>query len=347
MRQARPRRRGSRDRLAEPPRERDGRLGVAPDERGHEGAADDHAVGEPAGGRRLLGGRDADPHEQRWSRDGPEGGHELAAVPASSLRAAGDAVGGDAVDEATDWRTRSLASRSSARAGRRQEHGLHVVRGRPLDPLPRLVDGQVRHGSPPPPRPRGHRSRNASKPQAVHGVHVGHHGDRDVQTAPSRSSRGCRTGCAPAASASRRRLLDHPAVHHGVGERDPDLDRVGAGVAQRPQQGRVDAGQAPGHVRDERAPAAVPAARGGRASSSGTGSLQRRAHRVQILVAASRQADEDPRALRQRPLQQPSDHVRRLQRRQDALGASERLEPGERLVVGRADTYSASPASCR
>ena len=29
-----------------------------------------------------------------------------------------------------------------------------------------------------------------------------------------------------------RRLLDHAAVHHGIGERDPDLDRVGAGVLE-------------------------------------------------------------------------------------------------------------------
>ena len=56
------------------------------------------------------------------------------------------------------------------------------------------------------------------------------------------------------------------------------------------------------------------------------------AHRLQVLVAAARQADGDAGPRRERPLQQPPDDVGGLQRRQDALGARERQEPRDRLL---------------
>src|SRR5207248_9177802 len=50
--------------------------------------------------------------------------------------------------------------------------------------------------------------------------------------------------------------------------------------------------------------------------------------------APARQADGDPGPCRQRPPQQPPDDVGRLQGRQDALGARQREEPRDRLLVG-------------
>ena len=77
------------------------------------------------------------------------------------------------------------------RAGRRQEHGLEAVRGRPLDPLPGLVDRQVGHdggGDAGLARLR----EEGVDPVASDRVHVRHDGDGDVERPPSRSSPGRR-----------------------------------------------------------------------------------------------------------------------------------------------------------
>ena len=67
-----------------------------------------------------------------------------------------------------------------------------------------------------------------------------------------------------------------------------------------PQERRVDAGQTAGHVRDERrARRASRARRAAPVSSAATdGVPSRRPHRVEVLVAAARQADQRPRAPR-------------------------------------------------
>ena len=74
------------------------------------------------------------------------------------------------------------------------------------------------------------------EPAAEHGIHVRHHGDGDVErgVADRREDVG-RTGAG--GERGRRRLLDHAAVHHRVGVRHPDLDRVGAGVGAGPAAG--------------------------------------------------------------------------------------------------------------
>ena len=48
-----------------------------------------------------------------------------------------------------------------------------------------------------------------------------------------------------------RRLLDGGAVHHRIGERDADLDRVGAGVGDGPHDVEPPRAEPAGDVRDE------------------------------------------------------------------------------------------------
>ena len=167
------------------------------------------------------------------------------------------------------------------------------------------------------------------EPVPVDRVHVRHDGDRHVQRGLGDRREDVR---GPRARLERqaRCLLDHPAVHHGVRERDADLDRVGARVLDRAEQRRVDPGVPAGDVRDERRPPASRRARS-TASRSRIRRLQRGQDRVEVLVAAAGQADQHARSRRERPRQQPPDHVRRLERRQDALGPGERLEARERL----------------
>ena len=47
------------------------------------------------------------------------------------------------------------------------------------------------------------------------------------------------------------RLLDGEAVHHRVGERDADLDRVGAGLGDRPDDVEPSRTETTGDVRHE------------------------------------------------------------------------------------------------
>src|SRR5436190_3218985 len=76
-----------------------------------------------------------------------------------------------------------------------------------------------------------------------------------------------------------------------------------------------------------------------RRSSSLTGrSIRQRApHRLQVLVAAAGEAHEHRGSLGEGLAEQPADHVRGLQRGEDALRAGELREARERVRVGRGD----------
>ena len=58
-------------------------------------------------------------------------------------------------------------------------------------------------------------------------------------------------GVAPCVERPLRRLLDGRAVHHRVGERDADLDGVGAGGGDRAHDVEPVVVEAAGDVRDE------------------------------------------------------------------------------------------------
>src|SRR5438105_8372075 len=71
-----------------------------------------------------------------------------------------------------------------------------------------------------------------------------------------------------------------------------------------------------------------------RSPPSRSGEPKGLADRVEVLVAAARQTHEDGLSFGQRTPQQPSDRVRRFERREDPLGPGQGLEPLERVGVG-------------
>ena len=94
------------------------------------------------------------------------------------------------------------------------------------------------------------------------------------------------------------------------------------------------------------------ASRGSRSGSSTRSSIRKRVrrggrrpgrghceHLGQVLVAAAAEADEDQLRVE---LARARERVRRLERRDDPLGAREVAERGERLLVGRADVLGAA-----
>ena len=72
-----------------------------------------------------------------------------------------------------------------------------------------------------------------------HEVEVGHDHERDAGVDVAQLRRGSRSRLAPWRQRHLRRLLDRGAVHHRVGERDADLDGVGAGVGEGPDAPRA------------------------------------------------------------------------------------------------------------
>ena len=169
-----------------------------------------------------------------------------------------------------------------------------------------------------------------------HGVHVGHHGHRHVER---RLADGLEHRDRPSAGLERggRRPLDHASVHDRVGMGYADLDRVGAELGHRPQQRRVDPREPAGQVGHERRPSRVtPSPQGGFQPAHQARDREGGEHGVEILVTAAGEADQHARALGKRAVQEPADHVRGLERGQDALGAGEGLEAHERIVVGGA-----------
>ena len=97
-----------------------------------------------------------------------------------------------------------------------------------------------------------------------------------------------------------RRLLDHAPVHHGIGEREAHLDRVGAGVLEAAQQLGVDAGEPAGHVRGEQRRRPPPCGRA--APSRGLPSGRPRSPSAASTVSRSL----SPRPDRQTRMREPS-----------------------------------------
>ena len=116
------------------------------------------------------------------------------------------------------------------------------------------------------------------------------------------------------------------------GRDDVDRRRAAIRIAER-------------QVRDERGALLGGGARERGAQARVTALAPRGARdRHHVLVAAARQADDDDAvADRARDLVERGDRVRGLERAQDALGAREPLERGERLVVGARRGSVAAP----
>ena len=167
-------------------------------------------------------------------------------------------------------------------------------------------------------------------------VVVGHHRERNAHVELARlvDHRGGRGAEIERALA---RLLDGLAVHDRVGERDADLDGVGAG-SPRTRAHDLDPvlAEAAGDVRDEQLAPRV--ASGSRRCFSRITWLAQTFHDLlRVLVAAAREREQHVAPLGHRPARlthQPADGVRGLERGDDALGFGEELEPGDRLVVG-------------
>ena len=75
----------------------------------------------------------------------------------------------------------------------------------------------------------------AAVPVVMDEVVVGHHDQRDVDVERRHGGEHRQRG-RPGVERRLRRLLDHRPVHHRVGERDADLDRVGAVGGGRPDR---------------------------------------------------------------------------------------------------------------
>ena len=118
------------------------------------------------------------------------------------------------------------------------------------------------------------------------------------------------------------RAADHRPVRERVGEREAELDDVGAAVDGRLRELRR---LRLGHQVDDERLAAI--------------NVEVEQHFGEVLVAAAGEADEDQLRVE---LAGARERVRRLERRDDALGAREVAERGERLLVGRADVLRAA-----
>ena len=153
--------------------------------------------------------------------------------------------------------------------------------------------------------------------------------------------------------------LDDRAVRHRVGERHADLDQVGAGSRHAAQQRhRGGAVRVPGlEERDQRPAACVlqrgearsnpppPLAGGGRGRWLGSQlHPQMLGDGEDVLVASPAQIHQDDLVLahRRRELRHMRQRMRRLQRRNDALGPRAKLERRQRLLVGRRHVLDAA-----
>ena len=137
-----------------------------------------------------------------------------------------------------------------------------------------------------------------------------------------------------------RRLLDGGPVHHRVGERDADLDGVGAGGGHGPQRRRPSPSQPAGHVGHEQLAAGVAPRRRRRCLERR--SLADRAGSITCSASLSPRPDSvtstvDPAGSSSVPrgARHPGDGVGRLERRDDALGPGQQLQRVEHLVVAR------------
>ncbi len=173
----------------------------------------------------------------------------------------------------------------------------------------------------------------------VDDVVVRHDGHRDRGLGPGDAVEHL-IGHGPPPQRTERRFLDHRPVHHGVGERDADLDRIGAGRHHGGEGLLPVVRHAPHEVGDQElaaagpaSPAATPRAHAParpRISRTWATSLSPRPDRVISTVEPAGQGGGAGGT------GHPGHRVRRLEGGDDALGVGEQLEGLEHLgIVGR------------
>ena len=306
-------------------------------------AADDHAVGDLA--------RPRPPARRCRSRSRPRPGPPASALVAatssasaagSSAALAGRADGRDDVDEAAGDGADPAAALGRGRR-RDQRHQRQPGRGEGVADVLGLAERQVGDDRPGgaggdaparrTPRPRRARGPCSRRPSAPPGP-----GRRPPRRPPARSR-----SVAPASSAARRRGVDRRPVGERVGERDPELDQIGARIrvgARRPparSRGRGTRPSCTASAPPGPRPWRLSKAARDRAPDAGadaTSAIEISAiatHLGQVLVAAPGEA-ENVEALAARAFsKQPGDRVGGLQRRDDPLQPRELAEGGQRL----------------
>ena len=136
------------------------------------------------------------------------------------------------------------------RGGRGEQHGLDVVRVGGLGPRRRARRAGGRAGSRRRCRRRRARPRTGGSPCGRPGW---------CRSSPTSGTSMSSLAASPMTPGGRRaeveraprRLLDGEAVHHRIGERDADLDGVGAGVGDGAHDVEPARAEAAGDVRDE------------------------------------------------------------------------------------------------
>ena len=176
--------------------------------------------------------------------------------------------------------------------------------------------------------------------------------DRRRRCRGARSSATASSAPAQAAAGGERalhRALDRRAVGGRIGERHAELDHVGAGAARGLDDRRsTSAGSGSPNVRYATSAGALLG--GGAIVERGAqpahdADLRARCATVTMSLSPRPDSADDDRAARAdraADLVERGDRVRGLERAQDALGAREPLERGERLVVGARDVGDAA-----
>ena len=193
---------------------------------------------------------------------------------------------------ATDRRSEEAAR--PARSARRASPSRHPRASAAAHHGPASSSGRSGRMQPPTPLSR-ERCGEPLVPRVEREVVVRHHDQRDRDVEVGDVAARTPIGVAPARERALGRLLDRRAVHHGIGERDADLDRVGTrgGVrrarrrASRRRGRRSCTGR--GACGPRRAPRAAVASSGGRLTPSSPEQVH---HLRDVLVAAARQVHE-------------------------------------------------------
>ena len=255
---------------------------------------DDDAVGRGRGLDRLLRRRDADAEQHGRSVTALQSPAHLAPpAPRAASRSPVTPMQRDAVDEAA----RPLADRCEPLVGRRrrgEQHGLDARGVGRVAPAVELVEREVGDdravdaGV-------GERRGEPLVPGVVHGVVVRHHDERDVDVERRGLGDDPRRRRAELERALRR-LLDRRPVHHRIGERDADLDRVGAGVGDRAHDVEPLVAEPAGDVGHEQLAPRVAAGAQVRLEVHGDASRRESLGDLRrVLVAPARERDEHRR----------------------------------------------------
>ena len=208
---------------------------AAVEEAADQRAADDHAVAARGGLRGLRRGRDADAEQHRQVGDGLEPAAHLLGLRGQLLAFAGDAEQRHAVDEALrDRADRARGARRSSSARRGARSRRRSARAASAQPSSSSSgrSGRIAAATPDACRRFGEALVPGVRDEVVVRHHDQRHGRVELGELLDDADR-----CRAEVERALRRFLDRAAVHDRVGERDADLDRVGAAV-DRPRARR-------------------------------------------------------------------------------------------------------------